>query len=107
MPHNKLSASHEVNHALNAELEFKAEARRNKLLGYWLAGKMGLDEGAMEAYAKEVVVSDLDEPGIEDVVRKIMADVKAKDVQVSEAEVRSQLSALLPVARGQIEDETR
>ncbi len=107
MPNKKLSSSHEVNHALSAELEFKAEARRNKLLGYWLADKMGLDEAAAEAYASEVVRSDLDEPGIEDVVRKVMADINDKNLGISAADIRAKISELLPIARGQIEDQNQ
>ncbi len=105
MVSSKLSSTHEVDHALRAELEFKASARRNKLLGYWLADEMGLDDAAAEEYAMEVVRADLEEPGHEDVVRKIMADVKEKALDVTDSQVRHEIEHLLQVARGQIEDE--
>jgi len=102
----RFSSSHEVDHALKAELEFKASARRNKLLGYWLADRMGLGEAEAEEYAKQVVRSDLEEPGEEDVVRKVMADIKEKGLAVTEGMLRQEMEHLLRVARGQIEDET-
>jgi hypothetical protein len=102
----KFSSSHEVDHALKAELEFKASARRNKLLGYWLADRMGLGEAEAEEYAKQVIRSDLEEPGEEDVVRKVMADIKEKGLAVTEGMLRQEMEHLLRVARGQIEDET-
>jgi hypothetical protein len=102
----RFSSSHEVDHALKAELEFKASARRNKLLGYWLADRMGLGEAEAEEYAKQVIRSDLEEPGEEDVVRKVMADIKEKGLAVTEGMLRQEMEHLLRVARGQIEDET-
>ncbi len=105
MPNKKLSCTHEIDHALRAELEFIALARRNKLIGYWLADLMGLDEDGADAYAVEVAVADLEEPGDEDVVRKVMADIKAKGLSVSETQLRDKMEHLLCVARGQVEDE--
>ena len=105
MVSSKLSSTHEVDHVLKADLEFKASARRNKLLGYWLADKMGLDDEAAEAYAMEVVRADLEEPGHEDVVRKVMADVREKGLDVGEDRLRQEMEHLLHVARSQIEDE--
>jgi hypothetical protein len=105
MVSNKLSSTHEVDHALRADLEFKANARRNKLLGYWLADEMGLGEAEAEEYAHEVVRTDLEEPGHEDVVRKLMTDIEAKGLNVTESQVRHEIEHLLHVARGQIEDE--
>ena len=105
MVSRKMSSSHEVDHALRADLEFKASARRTKLLGYWLADKMGLGEAESEEYAKQVVRSDLEEPGEEDVVRKVMTDIKEKGLDVTEGLLRQEMEHLLRVARGQIEDE--
>jgi len=102
----KLSSSHEVGHALEAELEFRASARRNKLLGYWIAEKMGLGEAESEEYAKQVIRADLEEPGEEDVVRKVMGDIQDKGLDVTEDLLRQEMEHLLRVARGQIEDET-
>ncbi|MEM7423622.1 MAG: DUF1476 domain-containing protein, partial [Pseudomonadota bacterium] len=65
--------------AHDAEMQFKAEARRNKLLGTWAAGKMGITDGdAVEAYAKEVIMADFEEAGDEDVYRKVSGDLEAK-----------------------------
>ena len=100
----KLTSTHEVDHALKEELEFKAMARRNKLVGLWLADRMGLGEA--DAYAMDVVRADLEEPGEEDVVRKVMADIRERDLDITEAELRKEMAHLLKVARGQIEDET-
>ncbi|MDP7651337.1 MAG: DUF1476 domain-containing protein [Rhodospirillales bacterium] len=105
MVSSKLSSTHEVDYVLRADLEFKASARRNKLLGYWLADKMGLGEAEAENYALEVVRADLEEPGHDDVVRKVMADIEEKELDVAESQVRQRIELLLQVARGQIEDE--
>ena len=64
-------------YAHDAEMQFKAEARRNKLLGLWAAEKMGLTSDAADAYAKTVVIADLQEVGDEDVYRKVSADLAA------------------------------
>ena len=84
------------------ETEFKVTARRNKLLGLWVAEKMGLTGAEAEAYAKEVVAADFEEAGHEDVVRKVMADIAAKNAGISEKEVRVRMDDLLLVARDQI-----
>ena len=81
------------------ELQFKVKARRNKMLGLWIAAKIGLDGADAEAYAKEVVVADFEEPGDEDVVRKVMADVQAKGLDVTERAVRREMDALLEKAK--------
>jgi len=67
---------------------------------------MGLGEAEAEEYAKQVIRSDLEEPGEEDVVRKVMADIKEKGLAVTEGMLRQEMEHLLRVARGQIEDET-
>ena len=86
--------------AHDAEMQFKAAARRNKLLGLWLAEKLG--EADPAAYAKSVVVADLAEEGDEDVIRKVMGDIKAKGAAVSEMDVRAKLSELAAVAKEQV-----
>jgi hypothetical protein len=88
--------------AHDEELAFKANARRNKLVGLWAAGKLGLAGDAAEAYAKEVVKADFAEPGPDDVIRKIMGDFAAKGVAVTEGQVRAEMDALMPVAMEQI-----
>src|SRR5690606_4928717 len=67
--------------ALDEEQKFRAMARRNKALGLWAAQKLGKSGADAEAYAKEVVVSDLQEAGDHDVLRKILADFQAAGVQ--------------------------
>ena len=81
--------------AHDAEMQFKAEARRNKLLGIWAAEKMGLDGEAAQAYAKTVVIEDLKEVGDNDVFRKVAADLDAKGAGISEGELRRRMQALL------------
>ncbi len=92
----------EAKFAHDAELRFKAEARRNKLLGLWAAQQMGLSEEHAAAYAAEVVAADFEEAGDEDVFRKISADLKAKNVAVPDDMIRSKMAELVAVAREQI-----
>ncbi len=87
------------------ELRFKASARRNKLLGLWAAEKLGLDGAEVDAYAKEVVISDFEKPGEEDVVEKVMGDFTDKGVATDEPELRKEMERLMEVAREQIEVE--
>lgn len=89
--------------ALDAELEFKAMARRNKLLGLWAAEKMGITGADAEAYAKEVVKSDFQEAGDEDVLRKVKSDLDAKGVVQSEHQIRREMDELLVKAREQVQ----
>jgi hypothetical protein len=84
------------------ELTFKINNRRNKLLGLWAAGKMGLSGEAADAYAKEVVASDFEKAGEEDVVEKVAGDLKGKGLAVSPEQVRDEMKRLLPEARKQI-----
>ena len=85
---------------LDQDLEFKATARRNRLLGEWAAGLMGL--ATVEEYARAVVKSDFEQPGDEDVLRKVAGDLKGSGVSVSEGEVRMKMDELLAQAREQI-----
>lgn len=84
------------------ELQFKVTARRNKLLGLWAAEKLGLAGDAAEAYAKEVVAADFEKPGDDDVIEKVMGDFQAKNVAVTEAQVRDELQRLFETAKKQI-----
>lgn len=86
--------------AHDQELEFKATARRNRLLGEWAAGLMGL--ATVEEYARAVVKSDFEQPGDEDVLRKVFQDLSGSGVSASEGEVRMKMDELLAVAREQI-----
>ncbi|TCT01600.1 DUF1476 domain-containing protein [Aquabacter spiritensis] len=85
-------------YAMDEEIRFKALARRNKLLGLWAAEKLGLGEDESQAYAKEVVVADLEEHGDEDVFRKIRGDFDAKGVTVSDHQIRRTMDELLAQA---------
>ncbi len=91
--------------AHDEELRFKAYARRNKLLGLWAAEKLGLSGQEAEAYAAEVVKADLNEPGDEDVFRKIRADFDAKKVDQSDHQIRRTMEELLNKALEQIQNE--
>ena len=92
----------EAKFKMDQETEFKVEARRNKLLGLWLADKLGINESERESYAGEVVAADLEEPGIEDVVRKCMADIETRGATVSEDKIRSKIEELTSEAHRQI-----
>ncbi len=83
--------------ALDQEQEFKAGARRNRALGEWAAGLMGLSNIA--EYAQAVVKSDFEQPGEDDVLRKVFEDLKGAGVSVSEGEVRMKMAELLAQAR--------
>jgi len=84
------------------ELKFKIVARRNKLLGQWAAEKLSLDSAAAEVYAKEVVAADFDEPGDEDVMRKVLKDLEGKGIDASAQLVRKEMDRLMSVARDQV-----
>lgn len=92
----------EAKYAHDAEMQFRAEARRNKLVGLWAAELMGKTGDAAAAYALEVVQADFEEAGIEDVVRKLAADLAGK---ASADEIRAKLLELLPVAKAQLMQE--
>src|SRR5215204_4070714 len=85
---DKREEGFEKKFAHDEELRFKANARRNKLLGLWAAEKMGLSGPAADAYAKEVVVADFEEAGDDDVLRKVRKDFDAKGVSQSDADIR-------------------
>lgn len=89
----------EAKFALDASMQFRAEARRNKLLGLWAADLMGKTGDAAAAYAVEVIASDFEEAGVEDVVRKVAADLAGK---ASAEVIRAKLAELMPVAKAQL-----
>jgi hypothetical protein len=91
---------------LDQEAEFRAQARRAKLTGLWAAGLMGMTGDPAEAYAKSVVLADLEEAGAEDLFRKIKADLDAKGVAPSEHVIRAKMDELLAEARQQIRSGT-
>lgn len=88
-------------------LQFKVEARRNKLLGLWVADLLGLEGSKAEEYAKSVIIADLEEPGDEDVFRKVRADLDAAEVEQSDHQIRRQLEDLLGEAKKQLREEAK
>ena len=84
------------------EFQFKVIARRNKLLGLWAAERMGIAGEDAEAYAKQVVMSDFDEPGDDDVLRKVLGDLTQKGIDADARSVRSQMERLLDEAKSQL-----
>ncbi len=99
---DKREEGFEKKFAHDEELKFKAEARRDKLLGIWAAGKLGISGAAAEAYAKEVVAADFDEPGDADVFRKLRKDFDAKNIAISDAEIRRTMDELLAQAVAEV-----
>jgi len=97
--------SFEKKFAMDQELMFKAEARRNKLLGEWAGAKLGLSDAEMAEYVKAVRKADLAEKGDEDVFQKVKGDFVAKGVAVPDAELRKAISDFLATAMQQIESE--
>ncbi|MEZ5939438.1 MAG: DUF1476 domain-containing protein [Hyphomonadaceae bacterium] len=91
--------------ALDQELRFKANARRNKLLGQWAAGLLGKAGADADAYAAEVVKSDFEAPGDEDVFQKVRGDLEAAGVDQSEHQIRRQMEELMAVAVEQVKGE--
>ena len=87
------------------ELEFKANARRNKLLGLWAAEQMGISGDAADAYAKDVVVSDFDRPGDEDVLEKVLKDLTDKGLDIPSSKLRKEMDRLMDIAREQVRSE--
>ncbi|TCP61298.1 hypothetical protein EV663_10515 [Rhodovulum bhavnagarense] len=89
--------------AHDSELQFRAEARRNKLLGLWAADLMGMSEEAALDYAKQVVKADFEEVGDEDVFRKVAGDLGDK---ADETTIRSKMAELMALAKEQVMSES-
>jgi hypothetical protein len=99
---DKREEGFEKKFAHDEELRFKANARRNKLLGLWAAEKLGLAGTEAESYAKEVVVADFEEAGDDDVFRKVRKDFDAKGVAQSDHQIRRTMDELMEKAIAQI-----
>lgn len=99
---DKREEAFERKFAHDEELRFKATARRNKLLGLWAAEKIGAPDA--DAYAKEVVRADFEEPGDEDVFRKIRADFDKAGVAMDDTGIRERMVALMETAIEQIKN---
>ena len=98
---DKREEGFEKKFSLDEELKFKAESRRNRLLGLWVAEKLGLSGDAATAYAKEVVAADFEESG-DGVFRKVDGDLGAKGITVPEDELRARMDELMLQAIGQV-----
>jgi hypothetical protein len=92
---DKREEGFEKKFAMDEEQKFKAEARRNKLLGLWVAEKLGMSGDAAAAYAKEVVAADFEEVGDGDVVRKVTGDLAAKGIALPEPQLRAKMDELM------------
>ena len=99
---DKREEGFEKKFAHDEELRFKATARRNRMLGMWAAEKLGLSGDAASAYAKDVVMSDFEEGGDHDVLRKVKKDLDAKGVASSEQEIRKTMNDLMEKAIAEI-----
>jgi hypothetical protein len=99
---DKREEGFEKKFAHDEELRFKANARRNKLLGLWAAEKLGLTGDAANVYAKEVVMSDFEESGDNDVLKKVQKDLEAKGVAASEQDIRRTMVDLMEKAIAEI-----
>ena len=102
---NKRKQDAETRFKHDQELEFKANARRNKLLGLWAADLMGVTDADADAYAKEVVVSNFERPGDDDVLEKVHKDLIDKGLDVSAHKVRKEMDRLMEVAREQVRNQ--
>jgi hypothetical protein len=99
---DKREEGFEKKYALDEEQKFRAEARRNRLLGLWAAEKLGITGDAATAYAKEVVAADFEEAGDGDVLRKVFGDLTAKSVAITEMQVRAKMDELMALAIAQV-----
>ena len=99
---DKREEGFEKKFAMDADQKFKAEARRNRLLGLWAAEKLGISGDAATAYAKEVVASDFEEAGDADVLRKVFGDLTTKGIAITEPELRVKMDELMAAAVMQV-----
>jgi hypothetical protein len=99
---DKREEGFEKKFALDEEQKFKAEARRNRMLGLWAAEKLGITGDAAAAYAKEVVTADFEEAGDGDVLRKVSGDFAAKGVAITEQAIRAKMNELAAIAATEV-----
>ena len=95
----------EARYSMDQQALFRATMRRNKLLGLWAAELLDIAGAEAEVYAKSVVMSDLQEPGDDDIIGKVLGDFETKGVAVTRDVIAGQLEALMPVAVEQIKAE--
>jgi hypothetical protein len=99
---DKREEGFEKKYALDEEQKFKAEARRNRLLGMWVAEQLGKTGDDATAYAREVVAADFEEAGDGDVVRKVLGDLTAKGIAMTEPQLRAKMDELMAAAVMQV-----
>jgi len=99
---DKREEAFEKKFVVEEELRFKAEARRNRQLGLWVAAKLGLSGAEAEAYAREVVAAEFGDGRDANVVRKVMTDLTAAGLSVGEADVRTRMDELMAAAIAQV-----
>lgn len=99
---DKREEGFEKKFALDEEQKFKAEARRNKLLGLWAAEKLGIAGDAASAYARDVVAADFEEAGDKNALHKVLKDLTAKGTAITEAEIRAKMDDLMAQAIAQV-----
>ena len=102
---DKREDAFEKKFAHDAELQFKAEARRNRLLGLWAAGLLGKSGADADAYANEVIASDFEKAGEEDVFAKVRKDFDAAGVDQSDHQIRRTMAELMRTAMEQVANE--
>ena len=99
---NDRERAFETQYARDEEMQFRIIARRNRLMGEWAAGLMGLTEVEAASYAKDVVRADFEEAGDEDVIRKLLGDLTSANVDIDEARIREALVHKTVDARRQL-----
>jgi hypothetical protein len=92
---DKREEGFEKKYAVDEEQKFKAMARRNRLLGLWVAEKLGMSGDAATAYAKEVVAADFEQAGENDLVHKVTRDLAGKGIAITEPQLRVKMDELL------------
>jgi hypothetical protein len=98
---------YEAKYKHDQESQFKITARRNKLLGLWVAAQLGKSGADADAYAKEVVASDFEKPGDDDVIVKVLKDLEAKGINYDMEAIRKKLGGFANEARAQVEAEMK
>ena len=101
-PFEDRERAHEAKFAHDEKLDFAVEARCSKLFGLWIAQRLGLENADAQTYAAQVVESNLEEPGFDDVLRKVRADLDEKGLEISDHMLKTQLDLALEEARRQI-----
>ena len=92
----------ETKFARDEDMAFRITARRNRLIGVWAAGLMGLTPAETDAYAKAVVQADFEEAGDEDVIRKLLGDLTSANVEIDDGRIRHELHEKMVEARRQL-----